>query len=222
MDAAERRRLGHQLAGVEHGLGALGALQREADEAAVLAHLAGRHRIVGGVVDREHVVALAQRARHRSAPAEDRSSRSASVASERCASQASKAPGIAPDCERQRRSASSVAPSRVETAPSSTSECPQSVLVALITDRSAPSASGCCPSGVASVLSTASSAPAACAASATAARSHTVSRGFAGVSTHTSRAPGAAARISSVSVETKRTSIPNGSSRSVATSRMPG
>ena len=72
--------------------------------------------------------------------------------------------------------------------------------------KSAPNASGCWPSGVQTVLSTATSAPAAWAASATAAMSTTSSRGFDGVSNHTSAAPSAASAMADVSAATSRVS----------------
>ena len=75
---------------------------------------------------RRRARAAAPRARSRW-PSE-RSRRRPSVASERWASQASKPPAIAPERVRQRRSAAPRSGSRTETAPSSTSECPQSAL----------------------------------------------------------------------------------------------
>ena len=101
-----------------------------------------------------------------SAPALDRSSRSAERRQRPVREPRLERAHDGPDCDRQRLSASTSAPSRTVTAPRSTSECPHSVLVPLIIAMSAPSARHCWPSGVARVLSTATSAPAACAAAA--------------------------------------------------------
>ena len=68
-------------------------------------------------------------------------------------------PGTAPRSDRCRRSAPHRSGRRATVAPSRTSECPESSLVALCTTTSAPSSSGRWCSGVAYVLSTATSAP---------------------------------------------------------------
>ena len=136
----------------------------------------------------------------------------ASVASDRCASQASKGPAVAPRAGalREHRGQRRLVAGGDD--PSRRSEWPASDFVPAGHEKSAPSASGRWPSAVASVLSTATSAPAAWAASATTAMSQTSSSGLDGVSTNTIAAPATASVIADVLVGTAATSTPGSSS----------
>jgi hypothetical protein len=95
-------------------------------------------------------------------------------------------------------------------------------LVPLCSTTVAPSDSGWAQMGVANVLSTTTWAPATDAAAQMVGTSATSSVGFAGVSTHTTSAPGIAAITCSVSVtSTKRTSMRACSTRSATSERTP-
>ena len=137
-----------------------------------------------------------------------RSSRSASVASDRVASHASIGPGPPPVKFRHCSSFACQASSVTATCPISTSLCPVISLVSDTTEKSAPSASTLCPIGVAVVLSHATSTPAACARSHSAAISHTSIPGLLGDSIHSSRAPASNPSCISSSTRHSRTSTP--------------
>jgi len=99
-----------------------------------------------------------------------------------------------PPAVRQSRSSALSAASRVTTAPPSTSEWPEIVLVSEYIDATAPNSSGRCSSPVATVLSTTNGASHAAAISPRAARSDTRSSGLVGVSAHSTDGASRSAR----------------------------
>ena len=187
---------------VEEGLGALGGGEREADERPEWRHLPARHS-----ADRAGWTTSSTSSRSRSARGERRRVRARSAraaarawASERWASQASNAPGMEPDCERQRRSADG--PLAVANGEGAEQDVgvPARLLVPLsIGEVGAERERLLAERRQRACCRPRASAPAACAASDTAAMSHTSSRGFDGVSNHTSaRARRGRAQLASV------------------------